>query len=249
MPDNNSARIAEIFVDESSQTQHRYLLLGGIIVLGGPDAAKEIRNLLSEKKAELRVDSELAWTKVSRNKALAYRTIVDNIFQRNKEIHFHCTVIDTTKVDNQKFNFGSREVGFNKEIYQLLMKFARLYNPRKFLVYLDKRSTQDDPRELLTILNNGWQKHVRSNNIETTEKLPFRRLTFRKSHDEVFIQICDLFLGAIAYQLNGHSSQPNASPAKKCISQYVLSRAGITNVFKDTPISGSFTIWHRRLRS
>lgn len=77
---------------------------------------------------------------------------------------------------------------------------------------------------------------------------PFRRCQFRNSADVLILQLTDIITGALAYRLNGHDGKPNASPAKTALSQHVLDRAGIGNVYQDTAKAGRFTVWHRVLR-
>jgi hypothetical protein len=55
-------------------------------------------------------------------------------------------------------------------------------------------------------------------------------------------------MGGIAFKLNGHDAKAGASPAKCDLLAYILQRAGIKDVFKDTPPSADFTIWHRKLK-
>jgi hypothetical protein len=145
------------------------------------------------------------------------------------------------KVDDKRFNEGSRDMGFNKEIYQLLMKISRLYSGL-FHVYPDRRSTHNKPEDLRLILNRGRSKKG------DKRDWPFRRIHFRDSHQEPLLQIVDLFIGAIAFKMNEHHLAWNASPAKRALAEHILSSAKVIDVARDTPIRGKFTIWHRRLR-
>lgn len=88
--------IAEIFVDESSQTRHRYLLLGGVIVPPGvaPGAADAIR----QARAQLLPHGEMKWGKVSQSKLPAYQSVIDAFFTNPamRQIHFHSIIIERT---------------------------------------------------------------------------------------------------------------------------------------------------------
>ena len=75
----------------------------------------------------------------------------------------------------------------------------------------------------------------------------FRRCHFRDSRSEPFLQVVDILLGAIAFQINGHFSAAGASQAKAALCRKTLALAGISNPMKDTAIGGKFTVWHRRL--
>jgi hypothetical protein len=134
-PDPND--IADIYIDESSQNNHRYLVIGGVIV-AMTDVPALNASIAKARLPEL-PDNEAKWTKVSRAKLGAYKRIVDVLFENRNGIHFHSLVVDTTMLDHRRFNTGSREIGFNKEIYQIAMKFARLYPALLFHVYPDSR--------------------------------------------------------------------------------------------------------------
>lgn len=185
---------------------------------------------------------EAKWVKVSRAKLQAYKRFVDVLFDHADLAHFHCLVVDTSRQDHRAYNQGSHEIGFNKEIYQLAMKFARLYGNRLFHVYPDHRDAVQPAEELRRILNNGCRKSGDKRDY------PFRRCQFRNSTNTLPLQLVDVLIGAIAWNLNGHANRANASPAKEELSAYILKRAGIRDAKRDTARSGKFTIWHRQLR-
>jgi hypothetical protein len=228
----------EIYVDESSQTKHRFSVLGATAV--PLEASAELTRRLQAARLPELPASELKWTKVSRGKMAAYQRTVDVFFDLT-EPQFHAVVVDTTKLDHHRYNQGSREIGFNKELYQLLMKCGRLYGGN-FHVYLDRRSTHEATEELRLILNRGIRKQG------DQRDWPYRRLHFRDSHDVAALQLTDLLVGAVAFRTNGHHQIAGAAPAKVWLSEHVLKRAGVTNALSDTSIRGKFTIWHRRLR-
>ena len=233
-------QIAEIYIDESSQNNHRYLVLGGVCV-NLPDSDE-----LSERIRQARLpdlpENEAKWAKVSRTKLPAYRRIVDVLFDNPGLVHFHSLFVDTTKLDHHRFNQGDSEIGFNKEIYQLCIKFSRLYGTMLFHVYPDERETSQRPETLRDILNGGCRKSG------DRRDWPFRRCQFRKSDATLPLQLTDILVGALAYQLNGHAAAPNASPAKIELSTHILGRAGVRDVLSGTAREGRFTIWPRKLR-
>jgi uncharacterized protein DUF3800 len=234
--------IAEIYVDESSQTQNRYLVLGGLIIehLARPRLEAAIQSL---RLPELPRD-EMKWAKVSRTKLQAYIRVVEGFWGHAdiRGAHFHSAVIDTHRVDHGVFNLGSPDIGFNKEVYQLVTKFARVYRPHLFHVYLDRRNTNQSPDDLRLILNRGRAKNG------DLRDWPYRRCHFKDSADCLPLQLVDIFIGAIAYHLNGHINQAGASPAKTALAKRVFQLAGIGNCTVNTAIAAKFTIWHRQLR-
>ncbi len=135
----NPAEISEIYIDESSQNDHRFLVLGGIGLKLSSSAT--LTSVITQARLPELPAGEVKWTKVSKGKLSAYKRIVDVLFKNAGAIHFHSLIVDTNLVDDKRFNAGSREIGFNKEIYQLAMKFARLYRLELFHLYADYRAT------------------------------------------------------------------------------------------------------------
>lgn len=231
----------DIYCDESSQTRHRFMVMGGIIIKSNLVEAAN-RRFLELKLPELPA-GELKWGVVSRAKFPAYCRIVDAFFDDPifSDVEFHSTVVDTWHQDHTKFNDGDRQVTFNKELYQLANKFARLHRDKLFHLYPDDRETTQRPGELRDILNFGRRKK------NDSRPYPYRRSHFRKSHETPMLQVVDILLGAVAYCVNDHIIAPGASVPKTNLARHILSRAGVTNPKIDTNISGKFTIWHRQL--
>ena len=235
------ASVCDVFIDESSQTNHRYLVLGGIIA-PTDDVFDLTQQILDIRLPEL-PQGEMKWGKVSKGKLSAYKRVVDYFFSDvlRAGVHFHSLVVDTTKLDHARFNSGSREIGFNKEVFQLAQKFTRLY-PCRLNIYPDQRETTQKPDDLRLMLNRYINQRI------PQRDWPFRRVQFRDSKKTPLLQLADTLSGAIAFRLNGHDLKPDASPAKLELSEHILRRGNVRNIFQDTSISGRFTIWHRKLR-
>ena len=233
--------IADIYVDESSQNGHRYLVLGGLFI--PQNKVKGFCNLVESARLPELPEKSLKWGRVSKTKIEAYKRAVDQFFLASmKHIHFHSLVVDTRKQDHRRWNKGSREIGFGKEVYQLANKFRRLYPNVIFHMYPHRRTTNQTTQELRDILNHGARK------LNDPRDWPFRRVHFRPLDGCMPLQIVDILLGAVAYKLNGHYEAENASPARKELCDYIFERARIRDVTRDTAMRGKMTIWHRRLR-
>ena len=105
--------ILEIYVDESSQNKHRYLVLGAVVIelLNAP----KIEGLIAKARLPELPLGEAKWTKVSKAKLPAYKRLVDVLFDNIKDVHFHSLFVDTTQQDHKKYNQGDSEIGFNNE--------------------------------------------------------------------------------------------------------------------------------------
>lgn len=237
----NPDEILEIYLDESSQTKHRYLVLGAVVV--ELQRADELSDLIMQARLPDLPAKEAKWQKVSRTKLAAYKRVVDVFFDNPDLVHFHSLFVDTSKQNHRKFNSGDKETGFNKEVYLLGMKVAtRLYTQKIFHLYPDYRNCVQQPDELRLILNRGCQKSG------DKRDWPFRRSQFRDSSETLPLQLTDILTGSIAYQLNGHNNAPDASPAKVELCRYIMERAKVADVFKGTAIAAKFTIWPRQLQ-
>lgn len=235
--------ISDIYIDETSQNKHVFLVLGGLII-DKPCVARFNELVATARNPELPF-GEMKWVKVSRSKSPAYKRVVDAFFDGDamcKPMEFHSIVVDTPNLKDRVFNQGSREIGFNKDVYQLCMKFGRLYKIRLFHVYPDQRPTGASTEELRLILNRGIRKKG------DLRDWPFRRVHFQDSKSHYALQLVDILIGALAYRLNNHHQKDGASEAKGELSEYILRRANIKDVNLDTSVAGKFTVWHRRLR-
>jgi hypothetical protein len=77
-------------------------------------------------------------------------------------------------------------------------------------------------------------------------KWPVRRLRFEDPEKCQALQVVDIFIGAIAYRLNGHYDRPEANKAKRELSDYILGRFKL-DPFITTPLyrPRRLTIFHR----
>jgi Protein of unknown function (DUF3800) len=234
--------ILDVYIDESSQTQARFLLLGGVVI-PSTHVALAAAKIQAARMPDL-PHGEMKWGKASKAKLGAYKRVIDCFFDAAElsGSDFHSLVVDTTKLNHKAFNSGSADLGFNKEIYQLATKCARVYKDALFHVYPDHRDTKNRPEELRTILNFGRRK------VSDPRDWPFRRCHFRDSKTTPLLWVTDLLIGSIGYHLNGHRFQVDASEARCELSDYVLARAGVADPKYDTAKTGKFTIWHRRLQ-
>jgi hypothetical protein len=232
--------IIEVYADESSQNKHRYLVLGAIVVslLDTPELIEAIKKA---RRPEL-PEGEAKWTKVSKAKIAAYQRMVDVVFDNQDKWHFHSLFVDTTRQNHKKFNDGDSEIGFNKELYQLANKVGQLYSKAYFHIYPDYRDTKNSPEELRQILCQGARKRG------DTRDWPVRRCQFRDSKKTLPLQVADILIGAIAFQLNGHDKAADANPTKLELAKYIMKRAGISDITKGTNRVAKFSVWPRKLR-
>jgi hypothetical protein len=235
-----SEEIIEVYVDESSQNKHRYLVLGAVTV-SLTETPTLIDAIMKARLPQL-PNGEAKWAKVSNAKLPAYKRIVDVLFDNLDSYHFHSLFVDTTQQDHKRYNDGDSETGFNKEIYQLANKVGQLYSKNYFHIYPDYRDTKNTAEELRVILCLGAAKRGDKRDWLV------RRCQFRDSKLTIPLQLSDILIGAIAYQLNGHDKAQNANPAKVELAKYIMNRAGIADISKGTARVSRFSVWPRQLR-
>jgi hypothetical protein len=231
----------DIYADESSQTQHRFLVLGAVTVR--TEAVPALVASIREARLPTLPHGEMKWTKVSSAKLEAYRAVVDAFFAASERdvAHFHAVVIDTARLDHGRFNQGDRETGFSKMVFQLLYKHARLY-PERLYAYLDSRTTRQSLESVRFMLNRRCATKL------GRQEFPFRRVVFRDSKESDVLQLNDVLLGAVAWVKNGHGQRPGASVAKTDLAAHVMAQAGLPSLDADTPRNRiRFTVWNFRL--
>ncbi len=239
-----TGRFLHIYGDESRQTADRYMVIGGII------AQRENEQRFAEAMALYRqsqnMRSELKWTRVSDQKLKEYRALIDLFFSVNRAFHFKAIVVDTQEIDNRRYNKSDPELGFYKLMYQFLLhSFGAYLQPAdRCIVFLDQRTTSHYKLSTLcAILNNGLRKKY------GFEHQPVRNIQATNSKDSDLIQIADVLMGAIGYEMNGAHTRTGAKRGKVVLAEYIAQKAGLLNLQQPTPRSQKhFSIWHFHFR-
>jgi len=239
-------RFSEVFIDETSFNGHHYSVIGGIIV------ARKYHRQFEAEVIEARGDDlpafsrdgtprEIKWAKVSKAKLEAYKRVIDTFFSfANKmplsvgHIDFHCVVVDA-QIKAGRMS----EAGYNKEIAVLGQKLIREYRNGLFRLHLDFRTTNESLKPIQDRMNHIGNKHMGK------KEWPIRLLQFEDSKHFQTLQVADLILGALAFHLNGFDKLEGASKARIELAAYLLKKARISDVFRDTKYRARVTIWHR----
>jgi hypothetical protein len=109
-----------------------------------------------------------------------------------------------------------------------------------FHIYPDRRTSPQPLSKAQDIMNLGAKKYG------DKREYPIRRLRYHDPELCQSLQLVDLFIGALAYRLNGHYNKPNANAGKKQLCDFILNRAKITNPLVNTPYyRRRFSIVHR----
>lgn len=233
-----------IYVDESSQSGHRFIALGGIWIAHQQVMLAEER-LMAVRRMH-RLDSELKWTKLSPSRMAAYEAFVDTFFALHAEgiIDWHAMFLEAGQIDHDTYSRGDKELGFNKLLFQFLFHRIRIYpQARAIRIYLDARTTRHDPDATLRPILNNALRHALG-----IARGPVAHVHFLNSKESQLLQINGIILGAMAAVRNGHHLAAGASAAKRKVAARILTRAGLSDITKNTLPGARFSIWNFRLR-
>lgn len=210
-----------VYADESCKDNHKYLILGGMCVKY--EYLNEITSKLQKVRLKHSTFGEVKWGKVSKNKYEFYEEYVNVFFDLCSKdlVHFHFLSVDTSTFNNRIYNEGCSELGFDKLIYQLLLhKFGAKYGrDNKIQVYLDERTTKNNPNCMTEILNAGLKKKLQISSN------PFTRITFQNSKTSEILQVNDLVIGAIGFRKNKRHLNDESSEHKKAFSELIAKKA------------------------
>lgn len=249
----------EVYIDETSQNDHHFLVLGGIMLPREASADFEADMLAARSPRLLKLNSrgfvpEMGWSEVSNGDFVEYHDVLEAYFSfaqnrlrgRRGLFKFYCSVVNL-RVPGRHYTGKKGQIGFNREIYFHCMNVGRRDTYQFFHVYPDYRSTNQPVEKMALMLTRGLRKEGDQRDH------PFRRVTFRESHTCHALQISDIVIGALAYRLNRHYDKPNANADKKRLCDYVLEKTGFAKlIFADhfkQKRWGQFQLWFRRHKS
>jgi hypothetical protein len=244
----------EVYIDESSQTKHRYMVMGGLCVPLSHSAAFDA-DIIAHRDDTIpiaRPDGTpriIKWEKLNAYNLKAYTRVIDAYFTFpmrynlpiGKELETHCLAVDTSTKTLKSTGEGDVEIGFAKELYFLCAPvIGKRLKHALFHLYPDRRTTNQSLSEARKIMNAGARKYG------DRRPWPFRELKFEDPEAKQALQVVDIIIGAIAFKLNGHYDKPEAKKAKKELSDYILRRAKISAPFKTTGLHiKRISIMHR----
>lgn len=205
----------EIYCDESNQqslsskkpSQNRYFLIGGLWL------PSEKRGLFKETIRSIaqteNTFGEAKWRAVCPSKLSFYLKLVDFFFEQEYDLQFRCIVIDTHKIDLEKYHDADQELGYYKFCYQLIKNWIQDFN--SYSIFVDYKTIRDPSR--LIVLKDYLRKANLLAQIKNLQALP--------SNEVVLMQLTDVLLGAVSAKFN----QSTASKAKlaiiECIEQHL----------------------------
>jgi hypothetical protein len=208
-----------IYIDESrylKNDKYKYMVIGGIWVSN--DSIPKIKADIKEIKKKHSLRGEIKWTHVSPS-SLNFYTEIINYFFNSLELNFRCVTVNKT---NLSTNTPYQDF-YYKVCYQLLItKIRHDSNYRIFLDYKDKYNTD----KILTL------KKCLTNSLLDIEKEIITDINTIRSESSIFIQLCDLLIGAIGYKRN----ELETSDSKLAVINHILKKTNRVNFRNDSPL-------------
>lgn len=179
----------DFYIDESCHLENDKIPVMCIGYIKVPVANyTELQKDFKQILAKHNQNSELKWNKFSNARTALYKELVDYFFQSS--LQFRCVLVKyKERLNHTDFNQGSHDNFYYKMIYFLL--HPNNSNSDEYRVFIDVKDTRG--REKLRKINEVFHN-------EYTGNSPFKHFQHLHSHDNLFFQLADFFIGAITYK-------------------------------------------------
>ncbi|MBE7646809.1 DUF3800 domain-containing protein [Tenacibaculum finnmarkense] len=223
------------YIDESCHLEHddSQIMCIGYTKIAGiqyDELKKGIKNIKLKHKSP----TEIKWNKVSKSRIGLYKDLIDFFFV--KEIKFRCVLAKNKQnLNHNKYNDGNHSTFYNKVVYLLLNnQYANPILDVDYKVLLDIKDTQGKQR--LNELAFYFDKKL--NGVS-----PFKYFQHIHSNENEFMQLTDLFIGAITFKARKLHLKENASEVKCEIVSYLEKKSGYSLDDGTVPWETKFNIF------
>ncbi len=208
-----------LYIDESCHLENdrkKVMCIGYTKVLA--EAYPKVKEYIKQLKLAHKNPTEIKWNTVSLSRLPLYKALVDYFFI--SEIEFRCVLVKyKDRLDHQRLNGDSKDTFYYNMVYFLLQSAANS-SATEYKVLLDIKDTRG--KEKLNKITEILTKEY----AESNKKSPFTHFQHIHSHENVLLQLTDLFIGAITFKSQGHHLKENANKAKVEIVNYLESKSG-----------------------
>lgn len=220
-----------LFVDESCHLEHDLIPVMCIGYVKVPQLAyKELYALFEKLKVEHSTLSEVKWNKFSKSRLPLYKAMVDCFF--DSPIEFRCVLVKyKNRLNNEDYNQGSHDNFYYKMTYYLLRP-----NPigLEYRIFIDIKDTKG--KQKLKKIAEVFDNHHKGES-------PFVHFQHLRSHENIFFQLTDLFIGAITYKTRVENGELEPNEAKMTFIHYLESRSGFSLHEGTAPWETKFNIF------
>lgn len=198
------AEAYHIYIDESCHTPNNgsdVMCIGAIIV--SESNYKIFKNELQKIKLEEKTPTEVKWNSLNNNKKQLYARMVDYFFAN--DIEFRSVLIKNKSIAEIKDDRDDKNSFYYKSLIELLKNIAAKSNCN-YKVYLDFKDTRGKQR--LKLLKEELEAYYQ-------QDYPFESFKHIHSDESIFLQLADMFIGAMCFKARGMHLRDNASSVRK----------------------------------
>ena len=233
-----------IYIDESCHLEHDRMpiMCIGYIKIDAENYSK-YKNDIKAIKLKHHAPTEIKWNKVSTSRLPLYKDIIDYFFET--DIQFRAILVkNKSQLNHEKFNKGDHNSFYYTLVFLLLRNPWVNLSEDAFKVILDIKDTRGKERlnKLDTRLKEEYLK--KHNTIS-----PFNFFQHIRSDENEFLQLADLFIGAITYRARRKHKEENTSVAKKEIINYLEKKSGYVLHDGTNPFEEKFNIFDFRIQT
>lgn len=219
-----------IYCDESTHLihdHHPYMVLGYVSIAYNQIelAKKQIQQI----KKEFDFDGEFKWTNVCEATYPVYKRLIDYFFMT--DINFRAVIVDKSQIDDSRPEYTYNDF-YYRMYYQLLhnnMDLSSNYN-----VYIDEKDTCS--REKIKKLHEILKLNI-----------SIQKIQFVKSYESVFVQLADVLMGAVNYNLRLEKGDVEGKVAAKMKLIESIKQHG--NITQTTPLrNAKFNLFFIKLK-
>lgn len=233
-----------IYIDESCHLENdrKSLMCIGYtkLAIKNYDAYKE-----SIKGIKLKHNSptEIKWNKLSYSRLALYKELIDFFF--DNDIQFRAILVKNKHwLDHEKFNKGDHNSFYYTLVYFLLRNPWVNYLETPHRVILDIKDTRG--KERLTKLDQRLNAEYQQ---KYNRASPFNFFQHIRSDENEFLQLADLFIGAITFKTRKLHKEIGASKVKIEIVDYLEQKSGYLLHDGTNPLEEKFNIFDFRIQS
>lgn len=204
---------------------------------------KQFKEDIKAIKLRHHTPTEIKWNKLSMSRIALYKELIDYFFQQ--QIQFRAILVKNKKqLDHQRFNKGDHTSFYYSLVFLLLRNQYVNFSQDQYKVILDIKDTRG--KERLRNLDTRLKKEYE---VKFNQTSPFHFFQHIRSEENVFLQLTDLFIGAITYKARKEYEKENASLVKNEIVKYIEQKSGYVLDDGTNPFEEKFNIFDFRIQS
>ncbi len=240
------------FCDESSQSGHRYFVLGAVYFIPTkPDESdliiQKIEKKLADIKTKYRLMHELKWEKIPTEGRYreGYKEFLRLFLENIGRIRFRCLVVDTVKYPlNHKVYMGGDALTGYVKFYCTFLCDGLMKNKGDhfFEIIIDRYSSDFNRGVEILEQTTNWRFMRKTNGVESY--LEHCSISEGKAKDHNLLQLVDLLVGAISFVWNKKGTSKSKRGESKSEMIEFIQRLSKKDLSKPTGLSREgFNIW------